>query len=310
MEIKPYSMTHSWPELGWSEEITTSWKQGPAEQTIPILDRSLELVQNVPYKVTLRWLFYGIWQEGFYSYMKATERASEKRRSYESFKTILEKLRHSGSEIQDRWPIELIDDRRDPIYRSEGFDGVSEWLSHQKQSIECLTDKMASQDYYTMVAFEAEAMLSQFKYLTKDYHVNLWPFSGHASIPYKKRLAQEIDWARNKFDLPVVILYFGDKDKKGEEIGETGIRHVRKWSKHDFTAYRVGLNKEHVDKYNLPDDPEKEGSYQWEALRDEAARDLIQGALDEFIDTDRIDSVLQAEQEVTLKVKEALDGMD
>jgi len=298
-----------WPELGWSNEVTASWVRGPNEYNSKLLDRALEMVQSVSYRVTLRWMFYGLWQEGWYRHVKPTKRANAKQRAYETFASLMSRLRHSD-DFYWQWPIELADDRRDPVYRSQGFADVDEWLEHQKKKLACNVDKMSTQDYYVIVAFEAEAMLGQFEHLTQNYHVDLWPFSGKTSIHYKQRLAKSIDWAADKFDLPVIVLYFGDYDETGLEIPESAFRHIRKWAESEFTAYRVGLNKEHISKYEMTDDPDEPGKYQWEALRDEGAREIVTGALDALLCQDTINELIERERSVTRMVREALGGIE
>ena len=38
----------------------------PQPEQAAVLDKAFELVQSVPYKVSLRWLFYRLLQEGIY----------------------------------------------------------------------------------------------------------------------------------------------------------------------------------------------------------------------------------------------------
>jgi len=297
---------NTWHELGWSDEITACWKNGPRDKQAKILDRALILAKSVPYSVTLRWLFYGLWQEGWFSNTKPTRRASAKRRAYEDFSSLMSRLRHSSDELQERWLIELADDRRDPIHRSSWFNSPDEWLKTASEKLVCNTEKMVGQNFYVMVAFEAEAMQSQFKYFTEAYGVSLWPFSGAASIPYKKALAEHIEYVTSEFDLPVVILYFGDYDPAGLVIPESAFRHVRKWCGIEFTAYRAGLNQDQIDKYHIQEDPEKPGKFQWEAVGDAPAREIVIGALDEFLFRDTISGILKAENEMTSKARQAL----
>lgn len=301
----------TWPELGWSEEVTSCWKRGPETDKAAILDRAVELVNSVPYEVTLRWLFYGLWQDGLFSDVKGTKRANAKRRAYEVFSSLMSRLRHSPDKFQERWPIELADDRRDPIHRTSGISSVAEWLEIASEQLECSVEKMVGQENYVMVAFEAEAMLSQFRHYTQPYEVSLWPFSGATSIPYKKRLANRITWVAKTFELPVIILYFGDYDPAGLTIPESAFRHVRKWCDVDFTAYRVGLNPEQIEKYKIDSDFEDGESggtqkYQWEAVRDEAAKEIITGALDSLLCLDTINELKTEEAEITEKVRGAL----
>lgn len=297
-----------WPELGWSEEVTACWKDGPTARYEKILDRALELVRGVPYQVTLRWLFYNLWQEGWFSGQKASSKAGAKKLAYGNFARRISSLRHSPASFQERWPIELADDRRDPVHWSNGSRTPFEWLQSIYQE-ECNIDKHIGQDVYLMLAFEAEAMQSQFIHYAKPYGISLWPFSGMTSIAYKKRLANHIEWAAERFDLPVEILYFGDLDPAGMRIPETAFRHVRKWCKVPFKAYRVGLNEEHVLEYSIPDDPDNPGKYQWEAVNDQAAREIITGALDARLRQDAISRVVAAEESMTRKFRAALEAI-
>lgn len=300
----------AWPELGWSDEITSSWSRGPQEDTARLLDRALEIQASVPYRVTLRWLFYNLWQEGWFVHVQPTAKANAKKRAYQDFSLLMSRLRHSSGEYHERWPIELADDRRDPVYRSEGFASAQEWLDRERERLACVIDKMSTQDFYILVAFEAEAMLSQFEYLTEAWGVDLWPFSGNTSIPYKKRLARAIEWASTKFAKPVIILYFGDYDPAGLKIPESAFRHVRKWARCSFEAYRVGLNAEHIERYNVPEDPEHPGKYQWEALNNTGATELVTSALSRFLYQDKINELRQVEGEVTELVRSALGGVE
>lgn len=300
---------NNWPELGWSDEVTISWSEGPTSRNIKVLDRALELSQSVPYNVTLRWLFYGLWQEGWFSNIKPAMKKSAKQNAYEGFSKLMSRLRHSPDELQVRWQIDLSDDRRDPIHRSNWINGTSEWLEMARAQLTCNTEKMIGQDVYVMVAFEAEAMQSQFVYFTQPYGVSLWPFSGQASIPYKKRFAEHIEKMAEMFELPIVVLYFGDYDEAGKKIPESAFRHVRKWCDTEFEAYRVGLNLDQVQKYNIQEDPDKPGKFQWEAVPNEPAREIVVGALESLLHHDAILEIEKAEKEMTIMARKALEEL-
>lgn len=300
----------TWPELGWKEGKPKGWaRQGPTPPTIALLNRAVELVAGVPYTVTLRWLFYNLWQDGYYAHQRPTAKASAKELAYGNFGKIMSTLRHSAPQWQERFPIEVADDRRDPVIFSDGYRTPAEWLEHERDNIRCDIDWMTGQDHYIMVAFEAEAMQSQFIHYTQDYGVSLWPFSGHASIAYKQRLANHIAWARHRFGVPVILLYFGDLDDSGVTIPESAFSHVRKWCRVGFTAYRAGLNREHVLAYNIPDDPERPGKFQWEAVPDDAAREIITGALDSLVRLDVLNDVKRREAMTTAAARKALGGI-
>ena len=64
-------MNNHLPELGLMNDVTFGWtERGATKGNAKLLDRALELIAAVPYAVTLRWLFYGLWQEGWYSDVK------------------------------------------------------------------------------------------------------------------------------------------------------------------------------------------------------------------------------------------------
>lgn len=299
----------TWPELGNGEDVTVQWEEGPCEKSARLLDRALEKVEAVPYRVTLRWLFYELFQEGWFNGQKPSKTRSDmsaKKMAYCNFIKLFSRLRHSSDDLQERWPIELADDRRDPVHRTQLFESTQEWLETYAEKLSCNVDKMMGQNQYVMVAFEAEAMQSQFEYETASYGVSLWPFSGAASIPYKKRLAEYIENLDAYFDMPVVILYFGDYDKAGLAIPESAFRHVRKWCDVDFSAYRVGLNLEHIEKYHIQDDPDRPGKYQWEAVNKQAAHEIITGALDSLLHREEILEIERQEAVVTRKARQAL----
>ncbi len=294
-------ISNKWQPLGYSDEVTRAWKNGPIKRIADLLDRALEIVNSVPYTVTLRWLFYNLHQEGWFE--------GDKAKQYKNFSDTMSRLRHSPDEFLERWPIELADDRRDPIHYTEWYRSPQEWLAAAANEISCNVDNMVGQANYIMIAFEAEAMQRQFVHYAGPYGVSLWPFSGMTSIPYKKRMARHIEIMARRFNLPVIILYFGDYDDAGQIIGESSFRHVRKWCGYRFDAFRVGLTLGQVRKYNIPSDINNPGKYQWEALPDQAAKEVITEALDRVIDRSIIKEIEKAENDTTQKAREALRGV-
>jgi hypothetical protein len=144
---------------------------------------------------------------------------------------------------------------------------ISEW------GIYCHLDKWYSQSYYVELWYEARAMTDQFKHYTRN--ITLVPMGGQPSIAYKWELAKNIENAAKRYGVPIVILYFGDLDKAGENISRIVEEEVRKWCSASFDFIRCGLTQEQVDRYGIPENPEKPDEYQWEALPDGAAKEII-----------------------------------
>jgi hypothetical protein len=257
----------------------------PRPEAEAILDRAYELVQSVPYAVTARWLFYGLLQEGTYP----------DKDSYKSkFLPMLSKARKT---FFKNWrPDTLADDTRSPVVRGEGFPDEKEWLEAVGRA-RCKLDKWRDQQNYVEIWFEAKAMRGQFEHFTK--HITLRPFGGDPSIPYKWQIAKELEEAADCYEKPIVILYFGDLDPKGVTIPESALADIRSWCKASFECYRCGLNRGDEIKYNLPENPDKPGTYQWEAMSHEAAKELINRAVNQFVSQGYFANVEQEETEIT-----------
>jgi hypothetical protein len=145
-------------------------------------------------------------------------------------------------------------------------------------------------------------MRGQFEYYTD--HITLRPFGGDPSIPYKWVIAKELEQASMTYQTPITIIYFGDLDPKGLAIPESAVRDIRDWCTVDFEFIRGGLNRGDEVKYGIPENPEKPGTYQWEALSDEVAGEVITGEVSRFISQGSFSETEQAEQDITEAFRE------
>ena len=261
----------------------------PREAQAAILDRAYYWVQSVPYQVSARWLFYMLLQEGTY-------------RDKESYKTSFLPLIAKARKMFYRgWrPDTLADDSREPIIRGDGWFTERGWLESLGEA-ECSLDKWQYQDVYVELWFEAKAMKGQFEHYTK--YVTLRPFGGDPSIPYKSQIAKELEQAHQKYDVPVVILYFGDFDPKGLTIPESALKDIRSWCSVPIEFHRAGLNLGDEKKYGIIENPEKPGCYQWEALQDKAAQELITTWVSTYVDYKQFVKAEKREREVTKRFR-------
>jgi len=245
----------------------------------------MEKIRSVPYKVNSRWAFYRVLQAGFLSNKKDINRFD--------YATSRARKRFYGE-----WkPDTLTDTIRHPNFKGEST--VSFWYE---------TDTVQAQPYYVQLWFEAEAMHQQFEYYTKPYRVSLIPFRGDASIPLKWTIAKKLEEAHEKHQKPIKILYFGDRDDKGEQILEAALKDIRAWCKISFDIEHVGLTLEQAKAFQLPENPEHPGAFQWEALEDTQAKQLILGSLEQYIEP--IPSVLlDQEQGVRAKIESAISDV-
>lgn len=263
----------------------------PRGKTAKLLERSLEIIENTPYRVSVRWLFYRLLQEGFYSHKDDYKN---------KYLPAVSKARHA---FYNGWhPDTLEDDTRESIQRNGLFDNVTDWIEAVSEA-RCSLDMWKNQPVYIECWFEARAMASQFKYYTK--HINLRPMGGQPSIPYKWDAAKNLEDVAEKYTKPIAILYFGDLDNAGMNISNTVEFDIGKWCTAQFDFVRCGLTIAQAKKYNVPENPEKPGQYQWEALDDRGAKEIITSAVNKYISHDGFTETetLQYKASEWLKVK-------
>lgn len=241
----------------------------PQGKTARILDRAYELVNSVQYQVSARWLFYRLLQEGYY----------KTKQDYKNqFLKAVSNARHAF--YKDWQPDTLADETRESIAGGDGWASPKDWLAAVAEA-KCRLDKWQTQPVYLECWYEARAMTDQFRHYTK--HVTLRPMGGQPSIPYKWQIAKDLEQAAQEYNHPIKILYFGDLDPAGETISETIERDVRQWCEAEFEFIRCGLTAQQVKRYKVPDNPDHPGAYQWEALTDQGAREIITENLNRFL---------------------------
>lgn len=290
----------------------------PSAQTKYILQQAWYWVNTVPYDVTARWVFYRLLQDGTYS----------EKKDYRHLLGILSKAR---KEFYDKWrPWTLADDTRSPLLmqrdgfytiflRGWGFQDEAEWVNTLKKELNCPLDRWTKQPVYVEIWFEAAAMQSQFVYYANQ-NLPLLAFHGDISIPEKWRTAKRLAewWLRLR--RPIHIFYYGDLDPKGLTIPESAWEDIELWTYSLMKAQdpsvdgrclegliftRVGINEEQAAEFNIPENPERPGTYQWEALADEQAADLIATA-NEPLDLASFAEVESQETQIAQRLRNAI----
>ena len=267
----------------------------PQEKQKEILSRGLEIIGSVQYKVSARWLFYRLFQEGFY-----LDKGDYKNK----YIPTISRARHA---FYNGWnPYILEDSTRACIWNGLGWSDVEKWIKNLSEKT-CNLDKWVNQDYYIECWFEARAMTAQFEHYTE--FVNLRPMGGQPSIPFKYETAQDLSSVSRSYGNPIVILYFGDCDNAGEIISQTIERDVRKWAGVPFDFIYCGLTSEQASEYDVPENPEKPGQFQWEALLDQGAKEIITESMEPYINQDCLSETQQSEEEAEEWISEKLTGL-
>ena len=245
--------------------------KGFQKKSEEILDVAWELIESVNYDVPVRWLFYRLYQQGFYG--KKGDYANK----------CIPLFAKARKQFYKKWtPTTLVDDSRPTAgYGYTGYSTIDECFEKVDISKSC-ADALSSvfnlshfyrQDRYVEVWFEAKAMLPQFKYYTNG--VILRPFGGQYTVRPKWEAAKRMEDAIRKFGKPGLALYFGDCDKYGREIPENANKDIQNWCDEEFEFIFCGLTEEQAEKFDIPENPDKPGQYQWEAIPDDKARELI-----------------------------------
>ena len=227
----------------------------PDSKTKEILDVAMGTIKSVPYAVSLRWVFYQI-----------VQRHGVQKSYWDSFKKITSRARKN---FYGEWNPGTTQDSVRDFYD----------YAFPRKARKAVSDHIEGQKNYVEIWFEARAMLEQFIYHTRDYRANLLPFGGDVSIPIKWDTAMRFRRVKNDYKLPIVVLYFGDLDKKGEQIRKVAEKDIRKWANVNFKLVYCGLTASQAKGFKIPENPEKPGEYQWEALSDEHAKEMIVGNL-------------------------------
>lgn len=254
----------------------------PTTRVKEILDFAQGIINSLPYKISLRFLFYALKQQGYY--------ASKK--EYRNFK---ERCIEARRNFYDKWrPWTLEDEGRSRITRAWGEENIKDCLLdlpyEAAQNINL--DHFYKQNKYVEIWFESRGSTPQFRHYTQN--INLVPFGGDPSLPLLWDTAKWLEKAAEKYGKNVLILYFGDCDKYGERIMTSAVRTVRQWCEIDFKIEWCGLTLEQAEKHNLPENFEKPGTFEWEsfgAMKEEGARiagEIIADSLSKFIDIELI----------------------
>lgn len=264
------------------------WARGPTKKNEEILIRGLQIINSVPYRVSTRFVFYKLLQEGYYS----------KKGDYDRFCNVSSIARHM---FWGGWrPDSMADEGRGIIRRTGGFGSVEDCVRDIPWSLRSAlgfaVDHFYHQEQYVEIWFEAAAMTSQFEYYTHD--VDLVPFRGTASNDYKWKIAKQLEEKEARYGKPIKILYFGDCDYYGEIIKDVAELDIAEWSDAIWDLEWCGLTIEQAKKYGIPENPEMGKKFQWEALSDAAAKEIITTAFKKYIDEDVIKKVRARAKEV------------
>jgi len=189
-----------------------SWH--PQGKTAQILGRAWYHCSSVSYSVSLRWLFYRLLQDGIF----------RNKADYKRLKDSV--MAPARKNFHGPWrPWTLADETRAGFIEGDGYAGEDEWLTSLADGLVVEFDKWSTQAHYIAIAFEAKAMLGQFRQYAPG--ITLFPCGGDPSIPFKWEIARHLSAKAEKYQVPVKLFYFGDLDPKGLAIPESLLRDIQ-----------------------------------------------------------------------------------
>ena len=161
-------------------------------------------------------------------------------------------LRRSGR-IKYHW----IADMSRRAYRTSVFENASDFV--ERMSSLYRADLWRDADVICEVWVESRSIASSVIELCDRYAVNLFPCGGFSSVSFVHSAAEDLN--SDALGKPVVVLFIGDYDPAGVLIDVALQRELRSHldPSIELIFKRIGINREMVEKYDLPTKPRKPG---------------------------------------------------
>ncbi len=251
-----------------------------------------------------------------YYQLVVREAIDNNKAEYQNISRVLTKLREnhlvSWGAITDR-SRRLINKR-----------GISDLESHIQYQMEDMFDYynrclVQSQENYVEVWTEKDALSGIIEDAVWMYCCRVVVCRGQVSATFLKEYSERATKAKQRGQKPI-ILYFGDLDPSGVRIPYTVKQKLTERHKVDVHVDRIALKNTHVEKYELPYNPEatktKDPNYQWyceqglkaysvelDALHPEVLTKEIQDALNRYLDAGDMaqEKWIQQQERETLK---------
>jgi hypothetical protein len=164
------------------------------------------------------------------------------------------------------------------------------WLiAHRVRTFDL--DPLTAQARPVILWCEAAGMLAQLKRVGAPYGVDAIAGGGFDSITDKWKIVQLVRAA----GVPFEVLHVGDLDKPGESIFEVLREDVPAFDEYagNISFTRIAVTPEQVRLYDLPEDFEKPGVVQAEALPPDILARIVDAAIRERLDLDQLEVTRQ-----------------
>ena len=309
----PTSITKRLPvETGWSSRVDLrGMKQRFREtnfhdKTMERINQAIEILNEYDgQKLTARQLYYQFVSRGMIPNTPT---------SYKNITSMLTDARYAG--LID-W--HLIEDRgREPNIPSEWNDIAS--LVESALTAYRLP-RWGGQDYYAELWVEKQALAGVLSPIARRYHVPLMVNKGYSSASAMFESAYRIIGRTSDGQAPI-IMYLGDHDPSGEDMVRDIHDRLTEFGVEDLDVQKLALTIDQVKKFNPPPNPakltdsraasyiSKYGDHSWEvdALPPEELNRIITSAFDGIVDSDKMDEIMEQEENDKKRLREAVKG--
>jgi hypothetical protein len=190
------------------------------------------------------------------------------KKMYKGLLTMLIKVRMEGSD-PDIQPDTFSDESRESPYEYD-IETLEQWVDDQVSEVQSIIDgevdfdvhKWMDQPKYVEVWIEKQAMYSTFRSILSGWEVVIQPSHGFNSLSTLFEAYERLKRVQNNCpNREIVILYFGDLDPSGDSMDDDlqgRLDHFSDiWGDLEYKFERVAVKPEHVQEYNLPEDPDE-----------------------------------------------------
>lgn len=175
------------------------------------------------------------------------------------------------------------------------------------------------QDCYVELWVEKDAISGVMAPLANQYHVTLMVNRGYSSQSAMYEAAERF---KDHSDQDCVLLYLGDHDPSGEDMVRD-IQDRLDMFGASVEVTKIALTMEQVEQYNPPPNPakltdsraqgyiDKHGASSWEvdALPPEVLHQLVEEAILEHLDSERMDTIKAQEEVDKAKLRSFVKGL-
>jgi hypothetical protein len=183
-----------------------------------------------------------------------------------------------------------IADRNLLRHRVNTWTGVDEFAATMRRTAAGLrVDLQVGQPVRVLVWCEAAGMVPLLSSVADDYTADVLTTSGYDSTTVRHEIGR---WTGELGSQQLHVLHVGDHDHDGRQIFTAMSEDLAAWAGHyggQVTVERLAVTPDQIEAMSLPDDPDKPGSVQAEAIPPGAMRNLLRDRLDELLDADLLD---------------------